>query len=347
MVRRAGLGRGLDALLPPVDQQASAASAPLAPAQPPAPARVVAAPAPPPPASPPVLESLSPRAPEASSAGRGLQRLPIAAIRPNSYQPRSEFDDEALDALAESIRELGVLQPVLVRPLADADGAELFELIAGERRWRAARAAGLREVPALVREGVDDRQALQEALVENVQREDLGPLEEAAAYQQLVDEFGLTQDQVAKAVGRGRPTVANTLRLLQLPAPVQRMVADGLLSAGHARTLLAIDDRQALEAMAQAAVRAGWSVRVLEEAVRTAARAEPPPAPRPRQVDRPAAILEVEERLGTRLDTRVQVQLGAKHGKLLVSFADLDDLDRIFRLLAPEEDGEVDLDGST
>jgi ParB family transcriptional regulator, chromosome partitioning protein len=355
MVRRAGLGRGLDALLPPAGDVTTA---------PPPPAPVAAPPPPPPVAgTPPVLEPLHlappASAPEADPAPASpvgaerspLRQVPIADIRPNVYQPRTEFDDEALDSLTESIRELGVLQPVLVRRRHGAadgeDGEETFELIAGERRWRAALQAGLSEVPALVREDIDDQHALQEALVENVQRENLNPLEEAAAYQQLIDEFGFTQEQVAKAVGRGRPTVANTLRLLQLPTSVQRLVAGGSLSAGHARALLALDDADAVTAAAERAVAEGWSVRTVEDLVRAATQPAVEPAPRARpDVQRPASVLEVEERLSTRLDTRVQVQLGTRNGKLVVSFADLADLDRIFRLLAGGADGDAEVDRS-
>lgn len=239
------------------------------------------------------------------------------------------FADDALEALTASIAELGVLQPILVR---EVPGAEDYELIAGERRWRASRRAGLTTIPAVVRV-IDDTRSLQEALVENVQREDLNAIEEALAYQQLVDEFSLTQEEVATAVGRSRSTVANTLRLLHLPPEVQAMVADGRLTAGHARALLGLDDHAALLSLAARIEEKGLSVRETEDAVRRANEPPTPPAPTPTGAVRPAALLEVEERLADHFDTRVQVDLGTKSGKLVITFADLDDLDRIFTLM--------------
>jgi len=283
-------------------------------------------------------------APEAAADGRPvLVEIPLSAIEPNPRQPRGHFDEDVLSSLAASVRELGVLQPVLVRPLADTGR---YELIAGERRWRAARQAGLASIPALVRM-VEDRSSLEQALVENLHRQDLNPLEEAAAYQQLVGEFGLTHDDVASRVGRSRAAVTNTLRLFQLPAPIQRMVADGMLSAGHARALLATSDGAFQQSLAQRAVDDQLSVRAVEEAVK--ARAEmgaslgtaaslaaddgtAAGARRPVE-DRPAAVHELEGMLSDFLDTRVRIELGARKGRVQVEFADLADLERIYRRL--------------
>ncbi len=279
-----------------------------------------------------------------------LQELPVAHIEPNPVQPRAYFDDEALASLTDSIREVGVLQPVLVR----VTGPDRYELIAGERRWRAARQAGLRTIPALVR-SVDTTQSLEQALVENLHREDLNPLEEAAAYQQLVDEFSLTQDQVAQKVGRSRSAVANTMRLLQLPPLVQKYVADRQLTAGHARAVLAIQDRAVQEEVAKLAVEEELTVREIEELVRRqldgdtpgpAADATPspsisPPARTPGTV-RPASVLELEDALGDLLDTRVAVQLGARRGKVVIEFATLDDLDRIARVITDRPIADAD-----
>jgi ParB family transcriptional regulator, chromosome partitioning protein len=264
----------------------------------------------------------------------GLQELPLASIRPNQYQPRDRFDEEALVSLSESIRELGVLQPILVRPAEDG----IYELIAGERRWRAARRAGLQTIPAIVRT-VDDVLSLEQALVENLHRADLGPLEEAAAYQQLAEEFRLTHEEIAQRVGRSRATVSNTLRLLQLPASIQRLVQDGQLQMGHARALLATPDRSYQEHLAQRAVHEGLSVRDVEEAVRARSggdgEAGPASAPRARgTATRPAGLLELEELLSDHLDTRVHVSLAGKRGKILIEFADLDDLERLYRRMS-------------
>jgi ParB family transcriptional regulator, chromosome partitioning protein len=262
-----------------------------------------------------------------------LRELPVATVVPNPRQPRDRFDEDALSSLTDSVRELGILQPVLVRQL---DGSR-YELIAGERRWRAARRAGLATIPAIVRT-VDDRRSLEEALVENLHRQDLNPLEEAAAYQQLVEEHGLTQDQVAQRVGRSRPAVANALRLFQLPGPVQRMVATGELQAGHARALLGAHDRDLQARLAARTVDEGLTVRQVEELVRQRQVGTPDPEeverpPAAGRPPRPAALLEVEEQLGGRLDTRVQVALAKGRGRVTIEFADLDDLDRIYRLL--------------
>jgi len=269
-----------------------------------------------------------------------LREVPVGSIRPNSYQPRAHFDEEQLSSLASSIRELGVLQPILVRPL-DGD-EEAYELIAGERRWRAARRAGLATIPVLVRGATTDQSSLEQALVENLHRADLNALEEAAAYQQLIDEFGLTHDEVALRVGRSRTTVTNTLRLLQLPAGVQRVLAEGEISAGHARALLGTPDRSLQEQLAARIVAEGLSVRATEELVRNggvepAGVQQPAPrhAPEPRRTAPkplpPPGFLELEELLSNYLDTRVKVDLSARHGRLVVEFATLEDLERIYR----------------
>lgn len=278
------------------------------------------------------LGALIPAGPGAESSG-GLREIETAAIRPNRYQPREHFDEELLNELTESIREVGVLQPVLVRPVGDQ-----FELIAGERRWRAARRLGLPRVPALVRDS-DDAAALEQALVENVHRADLNPLEEAAAYQQLIEDFSLTHEAVATRVGRSRTSVTNTLRLLQLPPVVQRYVRDGALSMGHARALLATPDRSPQEQLAATAVKEGWSVRAVEEAVR-GPQGSPPPATSPvdatraTQPLRPPGLAELEGLLGDHLDTRVSIGMGAKRGKLTIEFSDLEDLERIYKVIA-------------
>jgi ParB family chromosome partitioning protein len=267
-----------------------------------------------------------------SVQGAALRDLPLTSIEPNRYQPRDTFDEEGLVALTASIRELGVLQPILVRPLDD----ERYELIAGERRWRAAKRAGLPSIPAIVRDTADEA-SLEQALVENLHREDLNAIEEAAAYQQLIDEFGLTQEQVAARVGKSRSAVANALRLFQLPPSIQRLIIDGRLSAGHARALLGTPDRSFQEGLAARAADGGMTVREVEEAVRQRQELEggdpagPGTAPRsPSRKLRPPGILELEELLSEHLDTRVRVTMGAKRGKVVIDFATLEDLERIY-----------------
>ena len=260
----------------------------------------------------------------------GLQEIPTAAIRPNSKQPREHFDEESLAALAESIREVGVLQPVLVR--AGGDG---FELIAGERRWRAARRIGLQTIPAIVRTA-DDASMLQQAIIENVQREELNPLEEAAAYQQLIEDFALTHDDVAVRVGRSRATITNTLRLLQLPPSIQRHLKEGALRMGHARALLGTPDRAFQEQLAKRAVAEELSVREVEEAIRH--REDAGPAATPRAGTRPAklrppGLLELEELLGDYLETRVKISMTPRRGRVEIEFATLEDLERIYRVM--------------
>ena len=262
--------------------------------------------------------------------GASFQELPMDSIVPNPFQPRSEFDDAGIASLADSIEQVGVLQPILVRP--DGDGA--YQLIAGERRWRAAQQAGLTVIPAIVRE-VRDVSALEHAVIENLHRQDLNALEEAAAYQQLIDDFGFTQQQLAQRIGKSRPSVANTLRLLNLPPAIQGLLIDGRLAAAHARALLGVEDRVEQQRLAEQAVAEGWSVRQVEQAVKEGAPARPKApddSPEP-GTTRPAALLELEELLSSHLDTRVAVQTGAKRGKIVVEFADLDDLERLYRII--------------
>ena len=281
------------------------------------------------------LGALIPATDRLEDADAALREIPISEIRPNAFQPRAHFDEEALVSLAASIQSVGVLQPILVRQT----GAQEYELIAGERRWRAARRAGLQTVPALVRP-TEDVRSLEQALVENLHREDLSPLEEAAAYQQLVEQFGHTQEEVARRVGRSRSTVANTIRLLHLPPSIQRMLAEGQISAGHARALLGTPDRSFQEALAREVVAESLTVREVEERVRAHAGEdveEPAPSAEPSPAEpaavRPAALLELEELLSNHLDTRVQVSMGARRGRLVVDFATLEDLERIYRVI--------------
>ncbi len=262
-------------------------------------------------------------------ADSAFQDLPTSAIFPNARQPRSAFDEEAMAALTASVRELGVLQPVLVRAM----GEGTYELIAGERRWRAAKRAGLPLVPAIIRT-VDDTSSLEQALVENLQREDLNPLDEAAAYQQLLEDFHLTHDELATRMGKSRAAISNTLRLFQLPPSVQRLVSEAKLTAGHARALLTCPDRAFQETMAKRAVAEGLSVRAVEEESRRhnqKATATAPTGPARRL--RPPGLLELEERLSDHLDTRVKVEMTANRGKVVIEFANLEDLERIYRAM--------------
>lgn len=264
------------------------------------------------------------------ATGEGLRTIPITQIVPNPNQPRTIFDDESLASLAASIGEIGVLQPVIVQPVEDGDG---YVLIAGERRWRAAQLASLTDIPAIVRGSVDDEHSLSEAVIENVQRQDLTALEEAAAYQHLLEDFGMTHESVATRVGKSRSAITNTIRLLQLPGAIQGMINRGDLAAGHGRALLAIEEDTRAVQLAERAVDGGWSVRQVEEAVKvlatqTAATAPAPPAS---AAMRPAAIIELEERLADHLGTKVKIDYGKRGGKLTVRFSSLDDLERIYR----------------
>lgn len=268
-----------------------------------------------------------------------LLELPVGSITANSFQPRGAFDEESLASLTASVRELGVLQPILVRP-AGEDGS--YELVAGERRWRAAKRAGLQTIPAIVR-ATSDVSSLEQALVENLHRQDLNALEEAAAYQQLIEDFNLTHDEVAVRVGKSRSAISNGLRLFQLPPGIQRYVAEGQLSAGHARALLGTPDRGFQESLAKKAVAEGMSVRDVEEAVRQRSElagqlgATPPVGspgrPPSGKALRPPGLLELEDLLSGYLDTRVKVEVGAKKGRLVIDFATLEDLERIYRAM--------------
>lgn len=274
-----------------------------------------------------------------------LRELMVSQIEPNPNQPRGHFDEEALVSLTASITELGVLQPVLVRPV----GQDRYELIAGERRWRAAKRAGLQAIPCVIRR-IDDTASLEQAVVENLHRQDLNPLEEAAAYQQLIEDFKLSHDDVSRRVGKSRSAVSNTLRLFQLPPGIQRLVAETQLSAGHARALLGTPDRSFQEALARRAVAEQLSVRDVEEAVRARSGEATPDegpqtgAPSGKSASsagrrlRPPGLLELEELLSERLDTRVKVSMGAKKGRVTIDFASLEDLERIYRaMIAPPD----------
>ncbi len=266
--------------------------------------------------------------------GARFAEVPVGAIRANPKQPRTVFDEDELSELAHSIAEIGVLQPVVVRPVGDdadvSDGVE-FELVMGERRWRATQLAGLETIPAIIKETQDDA-LLRDALLENLHRSNLNPLEEAAAYQQLLDDFGCSHEELATRIGRSRPQISNTLRLLRLPPLVARRLAAGVFSAGHARALLALDDAAAIERLAQRIVAEGLSVRNVEEIVAVGGDA----APRVRRLragTRHPQLDDVAARLCDHLDTRVTIALGQRKGKLTVEFASVEDLDRIVKIL--------------
>lgn len=253
-----------------------------------------------------------------------LVEVPVNGVAPNRRQPRQAFGDESLEALARSIREVGVLQPIVVRKVED----EGYEMVAGERRLRAARMAGLATVPAIIRT-TDDTEALREALIENIHRQDLAPLEQAAAFQELQDELGVTQEDLARRLGHSRPHIANTIRLLNLPADVQTLLAEGAITAAHGRALLALDDPEGQRALAQRVAAEGLSVRQTEELVRTYSAH---PASR-RAAERPAAkdakLLQIEEAVGDALGTRVRVQRAKRKGKIVIEFGSKAELDRI------------------
>jgi ParB family transcriptional regulator, chromosome partitioning protein len=301
MARKPGLGKGLGALIP--DNEI-----------------------------PPAVAS------PAAAAEGPLRRVPVDSIRPNPYQPRKAINDESLVTLASSVKELGVLQPIIVRPVDGEEGQ--YELIAGERRWRAAILAELEFMPVLVQVDVNDRLSLEQAVVENLHRVDLHVLEEAAAYQQLIDDFDLTHEQVAQRVGKSRANVTNTLRLLQLGEAAQSALASSLITAGHARSLLAITDASAQSTMVARVIKNEMSVRATEEAVKTflepKAVVEAEPAAKPglgaarlRPVP-DASVAELEHLLEDYLDTRVHVDLKGRNGRIIIDFADLDDLERIY-----------------
>jgi ParB family chromosome partitioning protein len=316
--QRRGLGRGLGSLIPttpPVNEEPTGPAAD-------------------PDAVPGALPDGGSGPALAPVAGASFAELPIESIRPNAVQPRQIFDEEALAELVHSIREVGLLQPIVVRRSAAEAGEDRYELVMGERRWRAAQEAGLTLIPAIVRD-TEDTDMLRDALLENLHRSQLNPLEEASAYQQLLDDFGCTHEELASRIGRSRPQISNTIRLLRLSPSVQRKVAAGVLSAGHARSLLAVEDPERQDRLAQRVIAEGISVRGLEElvavgetgsaAARRTARAKPT-AP---------GLVELADRLSDRLETRVKVDLGRTKGKITVEFASLDDLRRIVDVMDP------------
>jgi ParB family chromosome partitioning protein len=315
--RKGGLGRGLAALIPtaPVDGSAPAGAGssryPL-----------------------PDAAATDGERIGGTVAGATYREVPTSSIEPNPQQPRRAFDEEALNELTYSIKEFGLLQPIVVREIAP----DRYQLVMGERRWRAAQQAGLDRLPAIVRQTEDDA-LLRDALLENIHRVQLNPLEEAAAYEQLLAEFGVTHDQLADRLGRSRPVVTNMIRLLRLPVAVQRRVAAGVLSAGHARALLGLDSPERQEELAARVVAEGMSVRATEEAV-TLAKREPErgrSSPAPRRVERPPEVDQVAERLSDAFDTRVKVDLGQRKGKIVIEFGSLDDLERIVALMEPKD----------
>lgn len=323
--KRSGLGRGLASLIPtgPAEDgepstfgpRMGSAAADVVLGGPPAP----------------------PQPPEPNPAGAVYREIDPTQIEPNPRQPRQVFDEESLAELVHSIREFGLMQPIVVRavsPTDDTSAAPRYQLVMGERRWRAAQEAGVATIPAIVRETADDSM-LRDALLENIHRVQLNPLEEAAAYQQLLDEFGVTHDELASRIGRSRPLITNMIRLLRLPIAVQRRVAAGVLSAGHARALLSLEGGpEAQEELAARIVAEGLSVRATEEAVTLANRegSAPPAAPRRKPIQMPG-LQDVAEQLSSAFDTRVTVSLGKRKGKIVVEFGSVDDLQRIVDLM--------------
>ncbi|MHB8293677.1 MAG: ParB/RepB/Spo0J family partition protein [Acidimicrobiales bacterium] len=261
-----------------------------------------------------------------------LARLPVGSVHANPHQPRRHFDEADLASLAASIVEVGVLQPIVVRPIGDGE----YELVAGERRLRASKRAGLDLIPAVVRE-TSDRASLQQALIENIHRADLSPLEEAAGFQQLLEDFGFTHEELGDRVGKSRAYVTNTLRLMQLPPSVQRLLSERRITAGHARALLGTPDRAYQEVLARRAASEPLSVRQIEDAVRARQNGEHHMGSREAGTRsaslRPPGLLELEELLALRLDTRVTVEMGAKRGRVVVEFASVEDLERIYRAM--------------
>jgi ParB family chromosome partitioning protein len=311
--RKGGLGRGLAALIPqgPAGSTDGAVKLPTRPNRPAAGGGTK---------------------PESSGAVAGAvyREIPTKAIQANPKQPRQVFDEDALAELEHSIREFGLMQPIVVREL----GGDSYELVMGERRLRAAQRAEMANIPAIVRQTADDAM-LRDALLENIHRVQLNPLEEAAAYQQLLEEFEVTHDELASRIGRSRPVITNTIRLLKLPLPVQRRVAAGVLSSGHARALLGLDDAGMQEELAARIIAEGLSVRATEEAVTLLKNAAPPkPKQAPRKPMQAPGLQDVAERLSNTFDTRVKVELGRRKGKIVVEFGSVDDLERIVELMA-------------
>ena len=325
VARRSGLGKGLDALIPTNRNTGS------------------------------TTNGTSTSNSTNTESATGLKDIPVNSIDPNPNQPRVHFDEASLAELTASISAIGVLQPILVRP----EGSDRYQLIAGERRWRAASRAGLQMIPAIVRV-TDDVSSVEQALVENLHRQDLTPLEEAAAYQQLLEDFNMTHEQVASKVGKSRSAITNAIRLLGLPPSIQSLLADGRLSAGHAKALLGTPDRSLQEQLAKRAVEMGWTVRGIEEAVRdiqspsttsgggagtgntgkTSGKSAASTGTKTTAL-RPPGLLELEGLLAEHLQTSVGVTISGKHGKVTIDFADLEDLERIYRLMTegpPSED---------
>jgi ParB family transcriptional regulator, chromosome partitioning protein len=349
--RRGGLGRGLGALIPTTAPVAAPSTEPgdAAVATAVATAPPQAAPIPRPPvngtgrdddapsgAEPGISESMEAVSNLAPVPGARFAEVPVESIVPNPKQPRQVFDEEALAELKQSIEQVGFLQPIVVREL---DG-ERYELVMGERRWRAAQALGKDLIPAIVRDTRDDAM-LRDALLENIHRANLNPLEEAAAYQQLLEEFGATHEELAKRIGRSRPQISNTIRLLNLPPDVQRRVAAGVLSAGHARALLGLEDEQEQDTLAHRIVAEGLSVRATEELVALAV-ADGAANRKPQQSQRRAkphapGLSDLANRLSDRFDTRVKVDIGRRKGRITIEFATVDDLERIVGIIGMEE----------
>src|SRR6266542_5344293 len=323
---RGGLGRGLGALIPTAPSPGTAVAtddsrAPASDLPPSAPAQFAVS-----------AGAVLPSAELSPVPGARFAELPVSAIEPNAKQPRHVFDEDSMEELKASIQEVGLLQTVVVREI----GGGRYELVMGERRWRAAEAIGRETIPAIVRDTRDDAM-LRDALLENIHRANLNPLEEAAAYQQLLDEFGATHEELARRIGRSRPQITNTLRLLNLPTPVQRRVAAGVLSAGHARALLGLEDADEQENLAHRIVAEGLSVRATEELVSMTladggtARKTAPTQRRARA--HAPGLTDLADRLSDRFDTRVRVDIGRRKGKIVIEFATVDDLERIVGII--------------
>ncbi len=328
--KKGGLGRGLASLIPTGPADSDSGPATLGPRMGDAAADIL----------------IGRPAPAAGATGFEMgavyREIPPADIEANPRQPRQVFDEEALSELVHSIREFGLLQPIVVRAVSGSQSGARYQIVMGERRWRAAQEAGLVAIPAIVRETGDDN-LLRDALLENIHRVQLNPLEEAAAYQQLLDEFGVTHDELASRIGRSRPVITNMIRLLKLPIPVQRRVAAGVLSAGHARALLSLESGpEAQEGLAARIIAEGLSVRATEEAVTLANHeanrggANTPSPQRRKPIQRPG-LQDVAERLSNAFDTRVTVSLGKRKGKIVVEFASVDDLQRIIGMMTPSQ----------
>lgn len=339
MAKRQSLGRGLGALIPDVSRETKISNADTTSAERAKSDTTAATPM----ANISGPESFSANskntisnAPAQVIAGLTFAELEVSSIVPNPQQPRQVFDDEALAELVHSIQEVGLLQPIVVRPAPNGS----YELVAGERRLRATKKAGFQKIPALIRETADD-QMLRDALLENLHRAALTPLEEAAAYKQLLEDFGGTQEELATRLGRSRPQISNTLRLLNLPIAVQLRVAAGVISAGHARALLGLKDQSAMERLASRIVAEGLSVRTVEEIVSLGQDDKPAPKMARKSAGKISApgLISIGERLSEKLDTRVSVQVGRTKGKVIIEFATLEDLQRIVDVIDPRTRG--------